>query len=388
MKIGIDASRAFLKNKTGIEEYSYQVIKHLRGKLNKAEVVLYLRPNKMFYRSCDFKIPKNWRMKIIRWPRLWTQLGLSLEMLIHPVDVLFIPAHTIPIINPNNFLIKAARWLKKEKGESKTIVTIHGLEYEFLPKAYSWWEKLYMGWSIRRSCNWATDIISVSENTKSDLIKLYNISREKIKVIYEGVGDIIKDTSLRIKISDDLQSIVDNYKYMIFIGRIEKRKNIFGIIKAFEILKKKHNIAHKLILVGGFGYGYGSIINQIESSKYKDDIFLTGYVDERKKQFLLKKSKLFLFPTFYEGFGLPILEAQSMGIPVVASNKSAIPEVIGQYMKPMLVDPDSPRDIARIICKIISDKKLQNDIIKTGYKNIERFSWEGCAKSIATVIKE
>ncbi len=388
MKIGIDASRAFLKNRTGIEEYSYQVIKHLRGKLNKAEVILYLRPNKMFCKSCDFKIPKNWRIKIIRWPRLWTQFGLSLEMLVHPVDVLFIPAHTIPIINPNHFLVKIIRWLKKKKGKAKTIVTIHGLEYEFLPKAYSQWEKFYMSWSIRKSCRWATDIISVSENTKSDLMKLYNVPKKKIRVIYEGVGDIIKNVPSKINVSEDLQSIIDNHKYMLFIGRIEERKNIFGIIKAFEILKRKHSIPHKLILVGSFGYGYGSIISQIESSKYKNDIFLTGYIGGDKKQIILKKSKIFLFPTFYEGFGLPILEAQSMGIPVVASNKSAIPEIIGQYMKPMLVNPNNPREIAKIICRIISDKKLRNDIIRTGYKNIERFSWEGCAKSISVVIKK
>ena len=388
MKIGIDASRAFLKNRTGIEEYGYQVVKHLRGKLKGAEVTLYLRPNKAFCKSCDFKLPKGWKIKVIGWPRLWTQIGLSLEILKHPVDVLFIPAHTVPIINPNSLLLHIFRWLKKDKKRVKTIVAIHGLEYEFLPKAYSGWEKFYMHWVIKKSCRWATDIIAVSKNTKKDLVKLYNIPQEKIKVVYEGVGNITKKIFPKTKISKDLRAIIEKYEYMIFIGRIEERKNISGIVKAFEILKDKHNIKHKLILVGGFGYGYGKIINQIENSKYKDDIFLTGYIDENKKQFLLKKSKLFLFPTFYEGFGLPILEAQSMGIPVVASNKSSIPEIIGKYMKPLLVNPNNPREIAKAICKIISDKKLRSDIIKTGYKNVERFSWEGCSKNIAKIINK
>ena len=110
MRIGIDASRAFQKNRTGIEEYSYQVIKNLMNKLNKHEVILYLRKNQ----TVNFKLPDNWKIKIIRFPYLWTQLGLSLEMLLRPIDVLFIPAHTVPIISSEN-----------------TIVTIHGLEYEF-----------------------------------------------------------------------------------------------------------------------------------------------------------------------------------------------------------------------------------------------------------------
>ncbi len=407
MIIGIDASRAFLKNRTGIEEYSFQVIKHLRGKLKGSEVVLYLRPVKkkeeklyQYERSGQikikdektgkyFKLPANWKIRIIKLPRLWTQVGLSLEMLLRPVDVLFIPAHTVPIINPNHFLVRIINRLRgKSRTTVKTIVTIHGLEYEFLPKAYSAWEKFYMRWSIMKSCHWATDIIAVSENTKKDLIKLYNVPAEKIEVVYEGVHNIIKNRKkLKTKMPMDLEAVIKHHKYLLFVGRIEERKNIIGIIKAFEILKNKHKIPHKLILVGGFGYGYAEIVNKVETSKYRDEIFLTGYVDEIKKQQILKNCSLFLFPTFYEGFGLPILEAQSMGVPVVASDSSAVPEIVGKSLKPFLVNPAKPRAIARVICKILSDKKLKNRLIRSGYKNVERFSWDGCAKNIAEIIK-
>ena len=138
MKIGIDGSRAFLKQRTGIEEYSYQVIRNLADKLNEHQVVLYVSTNYEFGTNVritnieediknDLSLPKNWSVKIIRCPRLWTQIGLSLEMLFHPVNVLFVPAHTVPIIHPK-----------------KIIVTIHGLEYEIMPQAYSWWERFYM----------------------------------------------------------------------------------------------------------------------------------------------------------------------------------------------------------------------------------------------------
>ena len=166
MKVGIDASRAFLKDRTGIEEYSYQVLKHLTHEIKNDQVVLYLRKKQ----SADFELPKNWETKIIKFPYLWTQLGLALEMLFHPVDTLFIPAHTVPCIHPKN-----------------TVVTIHGLEYEFCPEAYSFLERIYMSCSIKNSCKWASSIIAVSENTKKDLMKLKNSPKEGWKIlVFQG----------------------------------------------------------------------------------------------------------------------------------------------------------------------------------------------------------
>ena len=405
MIIGIDASRAFLKNRTGIEEYSFQIIKNLRNKLEKEKVILYLRPKKkdekeVYYRNKvgrikirdektgrSFVLPQNWRIKVIKLPRFWTQIGLSWEMLIRPVDVLFVPAHTVPVINPGSFLSKiVGRLRRRRKMLGRTVVTIHGLEYEFLSKAYSAWEKFYMHWSIKKSCRWATEIIAVSENTKKDLMRLYKIPAQKIAVIYEGVHNITSKEKKENKLPADLESVIKHHKYLLFVGRIEQRKNISGIIQAFETLKDKYKISHKLILVGGFGYGYGEIVNKIEDSKYKDEIFLTGYLDETKKQEILKNADMFLFPTFYEGFGLPILEAQSVGVPVVASDSSAVPEIVGEELKPFLVNPSEPKDIAQIIYKILTNDGLRKKLISAGYKNTKRFCWSGCAGSVANVI--
>jgi len=384
MLIGVDASRAFVKNRTGIEEYSYQVIKNLRNKLSGHQVVLYVRSstNYEFYETTNLRIknketgeylnfPENWKVKVIRWTRFWTQIGLSLEMLLRPVDALFIPAHTVPIIHPR-----------------KTIVTIHGLEYEFCPEAYSWWEKFYMRRVIKNSCRWANKIISVSENTKRDLVKLYGVSVDKIRVIYEGYNRNFqgeKKLKLKnLKFNSNFKFQISNLPYLLFIGRLEKRKNITGIIKAFEILKEKYNISHKLILAGGEGYDYKNIKQQVLNSKYKKDIILTGFVSENKKWELLKNAEVFLFPSFYEGFGLPILEAQSAGMPVVAGDNSSIPEVAGSAL---LVNSHNPKEIAEAAWKLISDKDLRNDIIEKGYKNIRRFSWEKCTREIAEILK-
>ncbi|EKD58580.1 MAG: group 1 glycosyl transferase [uncultured bacterium] len=359
MKIGIDASRAFLKNRTGIEEYSYQIIKHLRNELDarQYQVVLYLRRGQ----EIDFKLPQNWTIKIIQWPRFWTQIGLSLEMLLNPVDTLLIPAHTVPIMHPRN-----------------TIVVVHGLEYEFCPQAYSRLARIYMRWTIKKSCKWASKIISVSENTKKDLIRLYKVRAEKIFVIYEGYAQesrIMNQESREIS-----KFMIHDSRFIAFIGRVEQRKNISKVVEAFELLKEKYETEHRLVLAGRPGYGYENIKFQISNSKFCDDIIELGYIGEEEKWELLKNADAFLFPTLYEGFGIPILEAQSVGCPVIASGNSSIPEVAGKSA--LLVDPDSAEEIAENIHELLSNNDFKNAIIQKGLENVKRFSWEKCAREI------
>lgn len=390
MIIGIDGSRAFIKKRTGIEEYSYQTIKHLRDKFQNHQVVLFLREN----HQVDFELPKNWSTKIIKWPRLWTQLGLSIELFKNPIDALFVPAHTVPVFHPK-----------------KTVVTIHGLEYEFVKNGYSQWEKFYMRLSIKKSCKWASEIISVSENTKKDLIDLYGVDANKISVVYEGYSrsqernfqfpisnfqaisndKISKNLchsgldpeSLGFKQGKILKQVQDD-KFLLFIGRIEERKNIINIIKAFEILKEKYQIPHKLILAGKPGYGYETIKNKIQETKCKQEIIELGYVSEYEKWELLKNADCFVFPTLYEGFGIPVLEAQSVGCPVVAANNSSIPEIAQQSA--ILTDCADPNDIADGTWKLLSDKGLKNAIIAKGLENAKRFSWEKCAREISEIL--
>jgi len=302
---------------------------------------------------------------------------LSLEMIFYPVDVLFVPAHTVPLKHPEN-----------------TLVTIHGLEYEFCPEAYSFWANKYMRWSIKNSCRWAKAIISVSENTKKDLIKLYAVSEEKIRVIQEGY-----DNNFKFQISNFKSSSNDKIikPYLLFVARLEERKNIVGIIKTFEILKEKYQIPHQLVLAGKPGFGYDKIIQKLQTTRldsqrlvdarranYKKDIVLPGFVTDEKKWELLKNADAFLFPTFYEGFGIPVLEAQSVGVPVVASSNSSLEEVCDHSAA--MVDPNEPEEIAERTNVLLQDKSYRDDIIKRGYENVKRFSWEKCAQEIAKII--
>jgi glycosyltransferase involved in cell wall biosynthesis len=209
-------------------------------------------------------------------------------------------------------------------------------------------------------------------------MNLYGVASDKIDVIYEGYENAENFTS---------RSFSENKiekPYLLFVGRIEDRKNISNIIKAFEILKERYNIGHKLVLAGRVGYGYEKIRNQISNSRFSDDIIELGFVSEEEKWKLLKSAEVFIFPTLYEGFGIPILEAQSVGCPVVASNNSSIPEVVGESA--ILVKPESAMDIAENIFKLISDEKLKDDIIQKGLENVKRFSWEKCARQIAEIL--
>lgn len=377
MMIGIDASRAFLNQRTGIEEYSYQVIRNLAEELRDCEVVLYIRKNqkskiKNQNESADMKkgeisIPENWIVKIIGMPRLWTQVGLSLEMLLHPVDKLFIPAHTVPLVHPD-----------------ETLVTIHGLEYEFCPDAYSWWEKIYMRLSIKSSCRWAKKIICVSENTKWDLVQFYGVPEKKIEVSYEGYDDKLQIPNSKLQTNGEMKFKFKG-PYLLFVGRVEERKNIGNVIKAFDIFKEVYREPHKLVLAGKPGFNYEKIKCQISDSKYKEEIIELGYVSEEEKWALLQKADVFVFPTLYEGFGIPVLEAQSVGVPVVAGRNSSIPEVAGDGA--ILVDVRDPKAIAKAYELLVSDRSLRENLIKKGLDNVKRFSWSKCAKEISLLLK-
>lgn len=364
MKIAIDASRAFLHERTGIEEYSYQLIKHLREPLKEYRVTLFLRRGTK--ENIDFELPENWRVKELWAPRFWTYVRLSLSLLFHRPEKLLVPGHIVPPIHPRN-----------------TTVVVHGLEFEIHPEAYSQYEVLSMRKGIKNSCKWAKNIICVSNNTKKDLIRLYGISKEKIRVVYEGVNPAMRENE-RITSETMAKYEIEKQGYIIFIGRLEERKNIVSILKAFEIIKRHFALGHKLVLVGKGGYGWDRIDREIEDHPYAQDIIVTGFVGEEEKWSLFRHAAVFVFPSLYEGFGLPVLEAQQLGVPVVTSKNSSLREVARDSA--LLVDPLHVSDIAEKINQLIIDPNLRKKIIQCGFKNIQRFTWDRCARLVAKVL--
>ena len=363
MNIGIDASRAFIKEKTGIEEYSYQLIRNLAMMdLKSHQIFLYAKKNSVI----DFNLPSNFKLKVISLNKFWTQIGLASEMMKNKPDILFVPSYTIPQTHP-----------------VKTIVTIHGLEYKYFPECYSIKERLFLELNTLFSIKWSSKIIVPSESTKRDLIKFYKVDGDEIKVVYHGVRS-------QKFIKSKVHKVKNNEFNVLFVGRLEKRKNIVNLIKAFELLRRRHSRMlpaeqnYKLILVGKAGFGFSEIKKAIQESLFNKDIILKNYITEAEKDELYKKSDLFVLPSFYEGFGLPILEAMNYGAPVICSNTSSLPEVAGDAT--LLVDPNNTQEIADAIGKVFRDDGLRNKMIEKGFKNVEKFSWEKCARETLSTL--
>ena len=359
MNIGINAVAAFKEPRTGVEEYVYQLIKHLTmlKDSDKHHFILYSQNNNNF----NFKLPNNFEINKLRWSLpMWTQIRLTAEILKNKPDILFIPVHVLPFIHPEN-----------------SVTTIHGLEYEYYPEMYPANHLRYLRWSTKYALKNTKKIITVSQNTKNDLIKLYNADPDKIKVIYHGFNDRIRLNKLKPK---------KDYPYILFLGRLETKKNVQGLIKAFNSLKKKYQVPHKLILAGSNGFGHKDIRSQISKIKFKDDIIDKGYVSEKDKMVLLRNAEMFVLPSFYEGFGMPILEAQAAKCPVITSNVSSMPEVAGEGA--ILIDPENIEQISNMMYKIIDDNDFRKRLIKEGSSNLERFSWQECAQETLKFLLE
>lgn len=188
--------------------------------------------------------------------------------------------------------------------------------------------------------------------------------------------------------------------YILYLGRIELKKNILNIIRAFNLFKSKVKCQRSnvsLVLAGPPGYGYKKVKREVRSVNCEEDIILTGYVTEEEKWELLKNAEVFLFPTFYEGFGMPVLEAQAVGTPVVTSDVGAAREVTRNLHEietkltrssAILVDPSKPKQIADAVHKILTDRKLRENLIKAGKNNAKRFSWKRCADATLLLLKE
>jgi len=278
------------------------------------------------------------------------------------LDIIFFPKGTIPY---------------RVKG--KKILTVHDLAY-YLPEynAYKFLDNFYMKFMIKSSCRRADKIIAISKNTKKDIIQILKINKEKIKVVYEASDEKFK--RLNKKDLAELKKKYDLTRFIFYSGSISPRKNIKRLIKAFEIIKNKLNL--DLIITGNKLWK-----NKKEMALIKQNpkIKVLGNVSDQDLVALYNLAEVYVYPSLYEGFGLPILEAQACGCPVITSNKSSLPEVGGHSV--VYINPLKTEEMSKAIEKVVSNKKLRENLIKKGYKNIKRFSWDKTAKEVLDLIK-
>ena len=228
-------------------------------------------------------------------------------------------------------------------------------------------------------------IITISESAKNDIIKNLDVKEDKIEIVYPGID---LENYSRIYEKEELERIRKKYnlpsEYILYLGTIEPRKNIERIIKAFIKYKKERKDNLKLILSGKKGWKYENIMELVKLRP--EDITFTEYVDEEDKIALYKMAELFVFPSLYEGFGMPVLEAMAAGVPVVTSNVSSLPEVAGDAA--ILVDPLNEDEIFEAYKKILSDKKLQREMIQKGLEQAKKFEWKESVKVLEQIYEK
>jgi glycosyltransferase involved in cell wall biosynthesis len=369
MTIGIDASRANKIEKTGTEWYSYHLIQELKKITDpKDQFILYSREN---LRGDLGELPMNWQSRVLNWSpkKLWTQARLSWEMWQRPPEMLFVPAHTIPLIHPK-----------------KVVTTCHDVAFFRLPEAYGWLALKYHKFATKFAIRRAAKIICVSEFTKNELIEFFKISSERIAVVPNGFD------SGRYKIIEDRGAVAEvlrKYKiaepYILYAGRLELKKNIPGLIEAFKSLKKNYKQPLKLVLVGQPDFGFEKVAKAIADNNLQNDVIMPGWVGKEDLPYLMNGARAFVFPSLYEGFGIPVLEAMACGTPVVCSGITALREVAGEAA--YLVDPYFPENIAEGINRVLTDEHLREDLKIRGLARVKDFSWERCARETWAVLK-
>jgi len=357
--IGIDASRALRNIRTGTENYSREII----------EAILALKPKYRFRlfapyqpKSSPFNEYPNVEWQIINRKKLWSQVGLAQALNANPPAVTFIPSHVVPIFT-----------------KAPTVVTIHDLAYKIVPDSYSFLQRRYLNFATSASAAKAKKVIVPSEATKNDLISYYHLPPKKIVVIPHAFNRDVFDANRQYEAPPITGS------YILFVGRLEEKKNVRLLIDAFELLCKE-NSDIKLVLAGSTGHGYDRIKERLEqlSRSVAQRITLPGYLPEYDMVRYLAHAAIFAFPSWYEGFGLPALEAMAMGVPVVCSNTSSLPEVADSAT--VMLPPNSPLSWASAFSRILHQSKFAQELKTKGLRQAERFSWDKAAKATLEVL--
>lgn len=367
--IGIDGSRAFINGRTGTENYSYQLLKNIALVDKENSYLVYLRPGQNPGKSW----PVNFRFRTLNYPRLWTQVGLSLATFTDAINVLFVPSHTLPLVRRPGL---------------KTVITVHDLGAEYLPFTHQLKQILYLKVMTHYQLQTATKIIAVSESTKRDLVKKAGLPSEKISVIYE---DIDKKVFRKLSI-DILRDILNKYKlrrkkYFLFVGTVQPRKNLERLIASFkQFLDRQQGEEISLVLVGQKGWQSENIYKLAQQDSLAGKVRFLGRVPDEDLAGLYGGAIALTYPSLFEGFGLPILEASSCGCPVITSNTSSMPEVAGRAG--ILVDPLNSEEITEAMLKLYTNDIFRNNLIDKGYINLKRFDWEKTARETVKILIE
>jgi glycosyltransferase involved in cell wall biosynthesis len=365
MRIGVDLS-VIQSTKSGVDWYTHNVLQEMMNLLEPDEH-LYLFSN----RETGFEqvAAGNQQVSVVRsrfrYQEPWRQLMLPLLLKRHDIDVCFFTNFVLSVVSP-----------------CPMVLTIHDLSFKLFPRTHSLrnviWTRSLVPISLRRS--WR--IIAVSNNTKLDLLRLMKVSNSKVEVIHEGVTSEFSPEPNELD-EEALAHYGILKPYVLFVGTLEPRKNINLLIKGFDKITEEHPDVH-LVLAGRRGWMAQAIFDELERRDLLGKVHITGYVQDRYLPALYRQSAALVYPSLYEGFGLPPLEAMASGAPVIVSKGSSLPEVVGDaglYVNPLDVD-----DLAQTIHRVLSEPELAASLKAKGLERASQFTWkQAAAKTLETL---
>ncbi len=268
--------------------------------------------------------------------------------------------------------------------DKKNILTVHDLTPFIVPEYHPLSRSLLYKALLGRTLKFSDRIIAVSEQTKKDLVNVMNIPEEKINVIYEAANEQFKPMDKEY-CRNSLNRYNISSPFVLYVGTLEPRKNIPTLIQAFYKIKK-FGINHKLVIAGKRGWDYKEILETVKNLKLQKNVLFTGYILEEDLPVLYNAADLFVYPSLYEGFGLPPLESMACGTPVITSNTSSLPEVVGDAG--IMVDPYDVDGLSKSIYEVLTNDGIREDRIKRGLKRAKLFGWEITAKETLQVYEE
>ena len=369
MKIGIDARPLISKHPSGIGTYVVHVLRYISAMDSENEYILYSN-KEMEY---PIELGPNFHKKVIpgKVGTLWLRYSLPRYIAKDKLDVFWGTQHFLPCP------VKGVRMC----------LTVHDTALLIQPKWGSQVNAFMQNTFLPPSAREADLILAVSNSTKRDTVRLCGVSEEKVAVIYEGYPE-----SLQQPTQEETAAIREKFAiggpYYLYVGNIEPRKNIETMVAAFNILAETDPDAW-LVLAGGLGWRYNGILQAVESSPYKDRIVMPGYLSVQEKYLLYKEARAFLFPSHYEGFGLPILEAYRIGTPVITAKNSSLPEVGGEAAY-YVSDENDPTALAAVMEEMAkaTPEELERRAALAKV-HCDSFSWEKCAaQTMAVLLKK
>lgn len=361
MNIVIDA-RAVTSSKTGVGNY----IVHLAAGLARLDT-----KNRYLILSARFR---HWIKSIPVLSVIFRVLLFCYDNFVFPFILLL--QHTRVYHNPA-FILPLVNFRYKK------IITVNDLGfYTFGHNFAKGWHARHMKMMLPLSIKQADKIIAISQATKNQIIDVFHVASDKIVVTYLGVSEKYRVIASQVEVKEVLHKYQIEKPYILFVGTMDPRKNLVRLIKAFQIVKRQKNDI-KLVIIGNKGELFLEELNKLVAS---GDIILTGYVGEEELVCLYNGASIFAFPSLYEGFGLPILEAMACGIPVITSNVYSMPEAAGDAA--ILVDPENIKEIANAIIGLLDNQVLRKQLIAKGLARVTQFTWEKTARETLAVYQE